>query len=106
MPEQPSAEDTKPALNATPPKQPTQEELVAAMMVETASGKVDNGRRRPVKRRKVVERKDPSLGGFGIRLAEVHGSENNSSVPRVLVETISRSGKLGTGDRSLFVQYM
>jgi hypothetical protein len=53
----------------------------------------------PSKRRKVTEHKDPESGGFGIRLAEAHGAEEDPHQPRIMVESLSRSKQLGAGDR-------
>ena len=53
------------------------------------------------KRRKVLEHKKLVAGNpsFGIRLAEVEGEEDDLTQPRIIVASLSRSGKLEAGDR-------
>jgi hypothetical protein len=96
------------ALAHEPPKgeiavkgESTQEEDIAVLMAAQAGSGASSApvTSSVIERRKVIEHKDLGLGGFGIRLAEANGPENDSSVPRVLVEVASRSGQLGAGDR-------
>jgi hypothetical protein len=82
-----------PKRNFSAMNQPTQAEFVAAAMMQQA-GQTFAGR---WKRRKVTEHKDPESGGFGIRLAEAQGAEED--LHRIMVESLSRSKQLDAGDR-------
>jgi hypothetical protein len=91
------AASNAPKRNFTAMSQPSQAEMVAAVMMEQVGQTFNGGW--PVKRRKVTEHKDQVSGGFGIRLAEAHGAEEDQSQPRIMVESLSRSKQLGAGDR-------
>ena len=80
------------AMNAV--VQPT---MLSTALAEAAAAPMK--RAEPLKRRKVTEHKDTESGGFGIRLAEAHGAEENLSQPRIMVESLSRSQQLDAGDR-------
>jgi hypothetical protein len=69
------------------------------VMSEQTSQKLDGG---DAKRRRALTEQKDATGGFGIRLSEADG-ETNLTLPRIMVDGLSRSKQLDAGDRIISV---